>query len=344
MLSRTLAVTSVSILGLCGASAWAQRPVSDNAGLAERVALLESRSTPDWLNRLSWSGAVEVEAGFADQEDEPSSDLVAATVELGLDAQVNDWTSVQVLLLHEEDDTPLEVDEASITLGNSDRSPLYLRAGQFYLPFGRFESHMISDPLTLEVAEIRESALQLGAASKHWYGSVFVFNGSTSEGGDNSIEHFGAEAGVLLEAGEASLDVGAGYLSSLGDSDGLDMDAVDDFAAGVVLHALFEMDRLTLIGEYVMARDDLAGANSQISAMNLELAYSLAFAGQDLTLALGHQQTQEAGPDLPSERLMFALGTTLWADTGLSVEWAQDEFDGKNDTASRMTLQLATSF
>ena len=345
MLSKGLLAASVALPLLSTSAAWAEGGVISESSLEQRVAVLESRSKLAWPSTLSFSGALEVEAGYRDQAGEQSSDVAVATVELGLDAQVNGWTSAHVLLLHEEDDTPVAVDEALIVLGNSEHSPWYLQAGQFYLPFGRFDSYMISDPLTLEVAEIRESAIQLGAASDHWYTSVFFFNGSTSEGDEDRIEHYGADAGVLLSAGESRLDIGVSYLSSLGDTDGLDMGSVDEFVAGVAIHGLVETGSLALMGEYVTALDDLAGADSQVSAMNLEAAYTQVFGGQDVTLALAHQRTEETvGIDLPSERLMFALSTTLWADADVSIEWANDEFEGTSDTANTLTLQLATRF
>jgi len=36
-----------------------------------------------------------------------------------------------------------------------------LTAGQLYVPFGAFETGLISDPLTLEIGETRESTVLL---------------------------------------------------------------------------------------------------------------------------------------------------------------------------------------
>ncbi|MCW8853612.1 MAG: hypothetical protein OQK72_02815, partial [Gammaproteobacteria bacterium] len=57
------------------------------------------------------SGLVEVEYGYnEDYAKVDSSDIVLATVELAIDATINDNVDISVGLLHEEDDTPLEVD------------------------------------------------------------------------------------------------------------------------------------------------------------------------------------------------------------------------------------------
>jgi hypothetical protein len=109
--------------------------------------------------RVTLSGVVEVEAASSeDFAGADTSDITLATVELGLDAEITEWVNAHLLLLWEEDDTePMDLDEGTITLGNLEKFPLYLTAGKMYVPFGAFESNMISDPLPLELGENRES-------------------------------------------------------------------------------------------------------------------------------------------------------------------------------------------
>ena len=107
-------------------------------------------------DHVELSGLVEVEVaswsvddkGFF--EDDDGSDISLATVEVGIDAQISEWSSAHVLLLYEEgeEDDHVIIDEGTITLGNMDKFPLYLSAGKMYVPFGSFETNMISDPLT----------------------------------------------------------------------------------------------------------------------------------------------------------------------------------------------------
>ena len=68
------------------------------------------------------------------------------------------------------------VDGAVITLGNTEKNPVYLAAGKMAVPFGNYETQMISDPLTLEIGETAEDALQLGVEAGGFYGSVYAFN------------------------------------------------------------------------------------------------------------------------------------------------------------------------
>ena len=148
-----------------------------------------------WFKRMEFSGTVELEASHSDPfAGQSTSDLVVATAELGLAVQVHDWVSTEITLLHEEDDTNLEVNVATVTIAQLD-GPFFMTGRQFYLPFGVYETNMISDPLTLEVAETRETALQVGAETNGFSGSVFGFNGTNKEGTDNRIDNYGLAVG-----------------------------------------------------------------------------------------------------------------------------------------------------
>ncbi|MCK5738342.1 LbtU family siderophore porin [bacterium] len=180
---------------------------------SRRLAILSS----GWLDRITISGVLEAEAGYTSTDyDEPSesdeneSDAALATMEFGIDAELNEYVSGHALFLWEEDDTePVDLDEGFITISGGDVMPLYLSAGKMYVPFGNFESTMISDPLTLELGETRESAIQVGFESEGFYGSVYVFNGDIDEDGEDShIDNFGANAGFTIENDDFSLDVG----------------------------------------------------------------------------------------------------------------------------------------
>ncbi|HHB75788.1 MAG TPA: LbtU family siderophore porin, partial [Desulfobulbus sp.] len=141
------------------------------------------------INRyIDFSGLIEVEGSTSqDFEGVNESRFTLSTVELGFVGKMSDWASAHLTLLYEEDgDDKVLVDDAHIILGNTNRFPLYLNAGRQYVPFGNFTTNMISDPLTLEIAETQETALQIGFKAAGAYGSVFAFNGDTNEGGGDS--------------------------------------------------------------------------------------------------------------------------------------------------------------
>ena len=363
-------ITSLVGLLLCSPAAYAEEPSKQE--LLERIERLESQienqnevSLPEWFDRITLSGLVEVEASYvntdpAGDSSTDESDVVLATVELGIDADIHKHVSAHILFLWEEDDTePVDIDEAFITIHGKDVLPAYLTAGKLYVPFGNFETHMISDPLTLEIAETNESAIQVGVESNGFYGSVFVFNGDVDEAGedDSHIENFGANAGYLMESDSFSLDVGFSYINNLVDADFWE-DVIDDegltlneYVSGMGAYAIFNMGPVTLIAEYISALDDIEWFDTtntlvdedQISAWNIEAGYAFVIGSRETTVALAFQGTDEAQNRLPETRYIGSIGIELFKYTSLALEYYHDEFEN-DDEEDAITAQLAIEF
>ena len=71
------------------------------------------------------------------------NDIALATVEIGIDGEINPSVQGHVLLLWEEGESENIndfMDEGTITISNPEKCPYYLTAGKMYLPFGSFES------------------------------------------------------------------------------------------------------------------------------------------------------------------------------------------------------------
>lgn len=339
---------------------------------------LEEGGTEDgWFQSVEMAGLVEVEAGWADPyAGDDESDIVLATMELGIGAVINDWTRADMLFLHEEDETDLEVDIATVTIAAPD-GPWALTGGQLYLPFGVFDSHMVSDPLTLELGETRESAVMLGAAAKHFSAGVYLFNGENDPGGDEDIDNWGAVVGYATEAGGVGLAANIGFINDLGDSDALqgaidanlaDIAAADpgraagldgrrDDVHGWFTSAVLRSGRFTLIGEYLAAidhfeADELMEGSGRLKpeAWNVEAGAAFALGGRDANFAVGLQGTDEAvSLELPRRRYLATLSVGVMENTLLSFEWAHDEDYGRSDggtgdEADTVTIQVAVEF
>ncbi len=288
--------------------------------------LLADEAETHWLDRITFSGAVEFEAGFewpdpAQGEGEDTSDFSVATVELGVEAQINDYVSGSALFSYEENEDVI-IDEALIIIDGGEKCPFDLTAGKFYLPFGNFESHMVSDPLTLDIGEAHETALQVGIESHRFYGSAFVFNGDVDEADedDDHINNFGANAGFTMESDTISLDMGLSYINNLIDADGwgdaLEEDlALSGFVAGMGAHAIFTIGPVTLLAEYIAALDDIEWLDAEgvainedaISAWNAEAGYGFTLAGKEATVAVGYQGTDKAYNRLAETRYVGTL-------------------------------------
>ena len=315
--------------------------------------------------RVTLSGVVEVEATSAEDFDgADTSDITLSTVELGLDAEITEWVNAHLLLLWEEDDTePMDLDEGTITLGNLEKFPLYLTAGKMYVPFGSFESNMISDPLTLELGETRESAVLVGFEASGFYGSFYAFNSDINEiGDDDEIKSFGVDVGYGLENDSMSLDLGVGWINNLASSDSLtdylgSGAEIQDYPAGLTAHLTLGYGPFMLIGEYLGALDAFQaselvfnGTGAEPNAWNIEAALTWEIKGKETTFAVGYQKTDESlDLGLPEERMIASVGVGIMDNTSLAVEYLSDEDYSVNDggtgnDANGATLQLAVEF
>jgi len=371
----------------------AQRTIAEQKqvmeGAPQRVQTLE-RALEDkdavddgWFRNIEIAGLIEVEAFYAEPfggGDE--SDIVLATFELGIASQVTDWVEVAASLLYEEDDTDLEVDLAYITIANPDVAPVFLTAGQIYVPFGAYETNLISDPLTLEIGETRETTVQLGFVYQGFGGSVYAFNGDNKIDGDSRLGSWGANLLYGQEREDITWTVGAGYISDLGDSDTLQDSVADNRSArldeliesGDPLAGTFNTDPtertggwtanfaviangFNLIGEYLTASDDFDpaslgfnGQGAKPSAWNIELGYAFEIFGKESVVAAAYQGTDEAvALELPQERWMLGLSVGIFDNTALSLEYAYDtDYDkddgGTGDNANTVVAQLAVTF
>ena len=314
-----------------------------------------------WFDVVEVGGLLEVEAAYENPyEGDSSSDAVLATMELAVTAQVTDWVGGEVVLLHEEDDTDLEVDVAIMTVGPA-AGPWSFTAGQYFVPFGTFESNFISDPMTLELGETRESALQFGIESGRFQGAVYAFNGDSDEDGDDRFENLGAMIGFAAENENSEFAVNVSYISNIGDTDSLqdtiELDEDYDSVSGWSASGMLRFGSLSFLAEYLGASEDFEahemefdGDGAEPSSYMLEAAYDFDLAGKSSTIAVGYQETDEAlALELPGERFMLGFSIEMMEGVTLAVEGAFDDDysvsdGGTGKDAEIVTVQLASEF
>jgi hypothetical protein len=333
-----------------------------DGALAGRVTALEDALSQGFFQTVDISGLLEVEASYSsDYEDAKEGDVDLATLELGIDVALNDFASGFVLLKYEnDDDDDVFLDEGGITIGNVEEYGFAVTAGKLYVPFGVYETAMISDPLTLELGETREGAVTVDFATGGFYGAAYAFNSEIGDDAeDDEIDAFGVTAGYAFAAEGMSVDVSAGWISNLtssgGFSDYLDeegVDILDDYTAGATVCAVVNVADFTLIGEYLTALDDdyLATEDSEPETWNLELGYGFDMSGHEASVAVAYQGSDEAAfLGLPETRLAAVFGYEITAGLGVSFEYIHDEdYDsddgGTGDSADAVTCQLALEF
>jgi len=312
---------------------------------------------------LSVFGVVEGEAVFGeDYEGNTFSEFNVATVELGLNAHLSEWAAAHLLALYEGPDGDLNIDEATIWLGNYEKFPLLMTAGKFYMPFGSFETNMIQDPLTLEIGEISDYGVALAFQSNGVYGGLYGYNGIKETGGSDVIKGFGAEAGYEFENDTMNVKTGLTWVNNIADSGGISdyleesgMDSVKDQINGIGLHVMAGFGPVTLIGEYIQALDEFAEITymdhgAEPKAWNTELAYSTELIGKESIFAISYQGSSEAVElGLPETRYLAAASMVLFQGTALTFEYSHDKNygvaeGGTDEDANVFSTQLAYEF
>ncbi len=304
-------------------------------------------------DRISFGGLVEVELSQASggPDSETSSDIVAATVELSVDAEINDSVNAHVLLLWEEDDTdPIAMDEATIEV----TSPygLVITGGKMYVPFGVFNSHFVSDPITLELGETNESAILVSYETGIFSGSVGIFNGDIDSNKENVIDDFVLS---VTATPMKDLTVGVSYITDIAEGDiGLTTNPDVDSVGGIGLSATYVYDRFTIEFEYVGAledfnvndlNDDGDGNGDRPSAFNLEVAYQL----NDKTEIAGKYESSSEMFDQPESQVGAVASYELFPHTAVAIEYLFGEYDSSFATAGAedrhlLTGQIAVEF
>lgn len=346
-------------------------------GLEKRVKQLEDAIGHEvvgdkWYDGIQVSGLVEAEASYAKTDfknpatqDTDASDVDLATVELAVDAKIAEHVDGHVLFKWEADD--LFVDEGFITLFGSENFPAYLIAGRQYIPFGSFESHFVTDPVTLSLGETNEGA----AVAGYRFGgelvdiSAGVFNGRAKEiGKDDKIANF--VGGVVVSPVE-NIMFGASYTSNLAaanslyeqlttdtDGDGSG-DSTTSFVGGYAAFVTASfLDRFKVIGEYVASEDEFEAGElytnpdtqkRQPAAWNLELGCAVSDAWE---IAVKYEGSEDgdagSGEFLPKSRYGAVVNWGFYENTNLAIEYLHGEFENDFQKTDVVTTQIAVEF
>lgn len=313
------------------------------------IPMILAASTPAAAAEFSIGGLLEFE--YADTRNRATGvtthndNTYLATLELAAGVQITpEWRAGLVLLAedinntdpaefrplaHEASDRPdiLHVEEFVISYDSENYS---LSAGRYTLPFGNFETAVISDPQTVEVGETKTSlgaTLHQGLGDLTWH--LSWFNGNLR---NSSAD----EGGFVINADWKLNDIwrlGGGYISAQGaakNAPGL----YDLYLVGVV-------DDWSLGAEYIGAGSRSNGAKPQ--TWTLDASYAI---NQQWSVGGRWQQTDRFsvldGGDGDYQELAVAAHYTLYHNVHIGLEYA-DGHEGSSEREQTL-LQLAVSF
>lgn len=273
-------------------------------------------------DNITIRGAVEVDYQFRDHRNrndansDSTSDLYASTVELGVEARINESTKANILFKLEDIDKSTNaannndgtdpdnpfIDEAFITIFNQAKCPFYAMLGKRAQPFGQLYTHTISDPITNNAYEIVTTGATLGYAPADLFGldaSLTVYKGEKLMGQVVGLGSNPGRNGSHVETDDVS-----SYIASLSAKpiEALTVGVAFDSEPGdysrnetLNLFAEFAMADFTVDAEYFTAtkREKLADNNAyKEKAWVLGVAYQIM---ERLELALRYENFDDDG-------------------------------------------------
>ena len=311
-------------------------------------------------NKLKIGGTLEIEATNTDAfttDDSDTSDLSLAKATLYFEAAPHEMVNTFIAGVFQEGSASIDLDEAWVKVGETDDVPAYLKAGNFVVPFGAFNTNMLADPLGLSLAETAEFPAQLGYSVGDISGSVYVFNGDTQEIGESdSLNRFGANLAYSTSISGASVDLGLSYINAMGETDTIEgalgsaTAMSGDNPGGFGVNAMLQSGPITGIFEYITATDDFDsgdvafnGANAQPAAYQFEIGYTTELNEKELVLAATYQFTEESQAlGLAEEQYGVAASYSFLPGVSIGLEYMHQEdyssadggtgFDGHNAT------------
>lgn len=345
---------SVLAIAISGASFSAHADAEFERSVEQRLAKLEQQQGAGnntlLGDKVAVRGLIEIEASMGEGFDDKSySDLVVATVELGLSAAINDQVEADIVLLYEEDETEFDVDVATLSFADL-VGPVDVLVGKQYLPFGRFETALVNDTLVLELAETNKTAALFGLEQDGFSVGAYLFDGSVDR--ERHVENYGLTA----RFSQHNFKVGFDYLSALTESDSISEivpgpAGLESDDGAFSFSGSLSVEALTFIAEYMSAVDDIEWAffEAQPSAFQLELDFAARLREQAVTLAFAVQETDDAGGWLPEQRLSLGASTDVYENVSLALEfWRDTDYSeakgGTDEKSNNIVVQLAANF
>lgn len=300
-----------------------------------------------------------------------------STAQLDVNAIISTWASGFMALQYNNQpisqgnrmpNGSVYVDRGFMTLGNLNQFPVYFSGGLMYLPFGRYSSLMLTDPLTQSLGQTRTPTVLVGYSQYNVYASVYGYSGDQTSGGDPVIKQGGTDVGYKYLFGTNqgySWDNGVGVISNIADSQGLQstgnpndsefqgfsMNDNNDIAyrvPAIDAHSMLSIGNWTISAEYVGAleafdAEDLSYESSpaqettgaQPQALHTEIDYSWHVLSKPINFGIDYDHSWQAlGAYLPEQSFTGDISTSLIRNTLLTFEYRRDDDYSTSDVAA----------
>lgn len=251
------------------------------------------------------------------------------------------------------------LDMGFVNIGNEDKTPFNLAAGQLYLPFGRYSSSMISAPLTANMTQNKAKPFIWGYKYQEDSGlfvAAYIYRGDTTLG-QSGVS--GANGGYRFKLDKITGELGTSYISSVEDATGMQNTEANPGRFGgfgslsygneasrktpaVNVYGNMAYERFNFAVEWVgvaqaFRPEDLSfnGRGAKPQALHTEINMTFRAFNKPSSIGVGYQWTKDAlALNLPQQRFIGAFNISLWKDTVGSIEYRHDIDYGANQFAN----------
>lgn len=308
-----------------------------------------------------------------------NGDINLTTAELDFISMLSTWANGFVSLDYDSappatgsrvTNSRIYLSRGFLTIGNLEVSPLYLTIGQYYPPFGRYSTLMLTTPLTKSLARIEARSALIGYYKSGFYGELYGFQGFRRTG----VRYTFRQGGLNMGYQAYSFDFGAGYVTNMADSQGMQSNGINPIVTsfitgnisqltlsqfggfgdtpggnnlvhnvpGVDAHMEFNKGPVSLITEFITATQHFApqdmtfnGNPADVKAMHLEIDYNINVHNKPISFGLIYGQSWESlALNLPKNSYIAVISTSIWKNTMMGIEYRHDDNYGATALSS----------
>jgi hypothetical protein len=266
-----------------------------------------------------------------------------------------------------------------LTIGNLAVTPFYFTIGQMYVPFGKYDSALLSTPLTKTLARILARAALLGVYKNGFYAQVYGFRGDRINGSRFLFKQGGLNVGYESN----KVNIGAGIVSHMAASQGMQNNGINpierSFIMGTIRESLTQfggfavtpggdllahnfpaadfnmklaLGRFGLSAEYITGFRRFASQDATfnfkgalVRALSLELDINFKIRNTDVLLAFyGGQTWQALAFNVPQNSIAVVVSTSIWKNTMTGLEYRHDTNYRKKELLSATGHKLPVPF
>ena len=332
-------------------------------GLYHGLADMKNTATREIAPGFHTRVLIEAEASYLRQSDFEFSDTALSLFQLTANIDLpDDIRGHTVLLWEPESSESLDLDEATLRVGGVENNPWYVEGGKRYIPFGAFNTHFVSRPLSLQLAATHETTLLGGYTTRALTLQAGIFNGALDRDMTDFEDGLDDIFASLTWTPSPAFEAGMSWTSDFGESDMIQQSLFFEAigykrASGIGATLSASLGPVHIDAEVVAAADDISVLGNVIPvntpltndtiyvrsfqpvAWNTELAVRIA---QQWLLAVKAEGSDEFDV-LPEFRWGPGLVYAINASATVKIEYLAAEFAGSPD-AQTAVVQLAAGF